>query len=39
MALGKRYEIYLPLEYNPDEDGVRQPIEEEKFDETYKELW
>jgi len=21
MALGKRYEIYLPLEYNPDEEG------------------
>jgi hypothetical protein len=39
MALGKRYEIYLPLEYNPDEDGVRQPIEEEKFDQTYEELW
>jgi len=39
MALGKRYEIYLPIEYNPDEDGKRLPIEEEKFDQTYEELW
>jgi RPA family protein len=39
MALGKRYEIYLPLEYNPDEDGVRQSIEKEKFVQTHEELW
>ena len=39
MALGKRYEIYLPLEYNPDEHGNRLRIEEEKFDQTYEELW
>jgi len=39
MALGKRYEIYLPLEYNPDADGVRQPIENEKFVQTHRELW
>ncbi|MBM3237359.1 hypothetical protein FJZ31_13785 [Candidatus Poribacteria bacterium] len=39
MALGKRYEIYLPIEYNPDEQGNRLPIEEEKFEQTYEELW
>jgi len=39
MALGKRYEIYLPIEHNPDEQGNRLPIEEEKFEQTYKELW
>ena len=39
MALGKRYEIYLPVEYNPDEHGNRLLIEEEKFDQTHEELW
>jgi len=39
MSLGKRYEIYLPLEHNPDEDGHRSLIEEEKFDQTHEELW
>ena len=39
MALGKRYEIYLPREYNPDKDGNSLPIEDEKFDQTYEELW
>lgn len=39
MALGKRYEIYLPREYNPDQDGNRLPIEDKKFDQTYEELW
>ena len=39
MALGKRYEIYLPLEYNPEGQGNRQPIEKEKFAQTQKELW
>ena len=39
MALGKRYEIYLPLEYNPDQEGNRLPIELEKFKQTYEELW
>jgi len=39
MALGKRYEIYLPLDYNPDEQGNRFPIEKEKFALSYKELW
>jgi len=39
MALGKRYEIYLPLEYNPDEKGNRLSIEKEKFGQTYEELW
>ena len=39
MALGKRYEIYFPLEYNPDEKGERRPIEKEKLAQTYEELW
>lgn len=39
MALGKRYEIYLPIEYNPDEQGNRLPIEAEKFEQTYEKLW
>lgn len=39
MSLGKRYEIYLPLTYNPDEQGNRVPIEKEKFRQTYRELW
>jgi hypothetical protein len=39
MALGKRYEIYFPLEYNPDENGNRRPIEKEKLAQTQKELW
>ena len=39
MALGKRYEIYLPIEYNLDEHGNRLRIEEEKLDQTYEELW
>lgn len=39
MALGKRYEIYLTIEYNPDEHGNRLRIEEEKLDQTYEELW
>ena len=39
MSLGKRYEIHLPITYNPDEQGVRLLIEEEKFEQTYKELW
>ena len=39
MALGKRYEMYLPLTYNPNAEGNRLRIEEERFDQTYKELW
>lgn len=39
MSLGKRYEIYLPITYNPDEQGNRIPIEKEKFRQTYGELW
>jgi len=39
MSLGKRYELYLPLTYNPDERGNRIPIEKEKFSQTYRELW
>lgn len=39
MALGKRYEIYLPREYNPNKDVNRLLIEDEKFDQTYEELW
>ena len=39
MALGKRYEIYLPITYNPDEQGNRIPLEKEKFTQTYRELW
>lgn len=39
MSVGKRYEIYLPLEHNPDKQGNRFPIEEEKFLKTEKELW
>ena len=31
MALGKRYEIYFPLEYNSDEKENRRPIEKEKL--------
>jgi hypothetical protein len=38
MALGKRYEIYLPLEYNPDTKGNRQRIEQEKFEQTFEEI-
>ena len=37
MALGKRYEMYLPLTYNPNAEGNRLRIEEERFDQTYKE--
>lgn len=29
MSLGKRYEIYLPITYNPDEQRNRLPIEME----------
>jgi len=39
MSLGKRYEIYLPLTHNPNEQGIRLPIEEEKIKQTYEELW
>ena len=39
MSLGKRYELSLPLTYNPDEQGNRIPIEKEKFRQTYRELW
>ena len=39
MSLGKRYEIYLPVEYNPDGDGNRFPIEDDKSTKTYRELW
>lgn len=39
MALGKRCEIYLPHEYNPDEHGNCLPIQEEKLAQTYEELW
>jgi len=39
MSLGKRYEIYLPLTYNPDDQGNRLSIEEEKIEQTYEELW
>ena len=39
MALGKQYEMYLPLTYNPNAEGNRLRIEEERFDQTYKELW
>ncbi len=38
MALGKRYEIYFPLEYNPDASDDRQHIEGVKFEQTYEEL-
>lgn len=38
MALGKRYEIYFPLEYNPDAADDRQRIEGIKFEQTYEEL-
>ena len=38
MALGKRYEIYLPLEYNPNSKSNRQRIERTKFEQTYEEL-
>ena len=35
MALGKRYEVYFPLESNPDQNGERRPIEKEKLAQTY----
>jgi regulator of sigma D len=38
MPLGKRYEVYFPLEYNPDETGERQQVEKTRFEQTYDEL-
>lgn len=39
MPLGKRYELYLPLYYNPDAKGERKSVETSKFEQTYQELW
>ncbi|MBI1922904.1 hypothetical protein HYR99_01505 [Candidatus Poribacteria bacterium] len=38
MPLGKRYEVYFPLEFNPEATGDRQRIEGAKFEQTYEEL-
>ncbi len=32
------YDIYLPLEYNPEPDGTRRRIEGEKFDRLEQKL-
>jgi hypothetical protein len=32
MQIVRKYDIYLPLEYNPEPDGTRRRIEGEKFE-------
>jgi hypothetical protein len=39
MQIVRRYDIYLPLEYNPKSDGTRQRIEGEKFDRVEQKLF
>ena len=39
MQIVRRYDIYLPLEYNPEPDGTRRRIEGEKFDRVEQKLF
>ncbi|HIE29106.1 TPA: hypothetical protein EYP66_17675 [Candidatus Poribacteria bacterium] len=39
MQIVRRYDIYLPLEYNPEPDGTRRRIEGEKFDTVEQKLF
>ena len=39
MASVRRYELFVPMEYNADADGHREPIEPEKYIEIETALF